>query len=59
MLRFWRKAARDPVGEEHVRATLIRDLSPHLLRDLNLPDEIGFFAPDSIRNRKLPPAPSF
>jgi hypothetical protein len=58
MLRFWRKAV-DPVSEEHVRTVLIRDLSPHLLRDLNLPDDIGFLSPDSIRNRKLPPASSF
>jgi len=58
MLRFWRKAA-DPVGEERVRTILLRDLSPHLLRDLNLPDETGFLSPDSIRVRKLPLAPSF
>jgi hypothetical protein len=59
MLRFWRKAARDPASEAHVRATLIRELSPHLLRDLNLPDEFGSLSPDSIRYRKLPPASSF
>ena len=58
MLRFWRKAT-DPVSEERVRSALIRELSPHLLRDLNLPDEIGFSSPDSIRNRKLPLSPLF
>ena len=58
MLRFWRKAA-SPIREELVRTLLLRELPPHLLRDLNLPDEIGFLSPDSIRHRKLPPAPSF
>ena len=58
MLRFWRKAA-DPASVEHVRSILSRQLSPHLLRDLNLPEEVGFLSPDSIRIRKLPPAPSF
>jgi len=59
MLRFWRRAASHPVSEEYVRSILVRELSPHLLRDLNLPEEFGFLSPDSIRNRKLPPAPSF
>ena len=58
MLRFLRKAP-DPLREEIVRTLLLRELPPHLLRDLNLPVETGFLSPDSIRNRKLPPAPSF
>jgi hypothetical protein len=58
MLRFWRKPG-GAAAENVVPSTRVDQLSAHLLRDLNLPEEAGFLSPDSIRNRKLPPAPLF
>ena len=53
MLRFWRKddgrrdEALPPVVE-------VRNLSPHLQRDLNLRGVEDFLSTESIRDRKLP-----
>ena len=57
MWRFWRK----PKGIARVPNVSLRidQLSAHLRRDLNLPEEAGFLSPDSIRFRKLPLNPSF
>lgn len=55
MLRLWRKA--DGRGDEAALAPVVevRDLSPHLQRDLNLREVDDFLSPESIRYRKLPP----
>jgi len=58
MLRFWRKT-NGAAAEEVSPSIPVAQLSPHLLRDLNLQPEHGFLSPNSIRIRKLPPAPLF
>jgi hypothetical protein len=58
MLRFWRKW-RSGGGFAVPAVPRVDQLSPHLLKDLNLPSEPGFLAPESIRFRKLPLITSF
>jgi len=58
MLRFWLRRSGG-AADEPAPSMRVDQLPAHLLRDLNLSEEAGFFSPDSIRNRKLPPFPSF
>ena len=53
MLRFWRRPS-GARGEAPVPLMRGDQLSPRLLKDLNLGEEAGFLSPDSIRIRKLP-----
>jgi hypothetical protein len=57
MLWFWRKA--NDAAAQTVSAMPVDQLPPRLLRDLDLPDEPGFFSPDFIRLRNLPPSSLF
>jgi hypothetical protein len=58
MFRLWRR--RDgAVADGRASSITLDQLSSHLRRDLNLPDERDVFLPHSIRDGKLPPAPSF
>jgi len=54
MLRLWRKAGG--TGDQEALAPMVevRDLSPHLQRDLNLREVDDFLSTESIRYRKLP-----
>jgi len=53
MLRFWRRSSGAP-GEAPAPLIRVDQLSPQLLKDLNLGEEAGFLSPDAIRIRKLP-----
>jgi|GEM_PF-6060335 hypothetical protein len=57
MFGFWRKA--DGAANATIPPMRVDHLSPHLKRDLNLPEDQAFFAPESIRNWKYPLYPSF
>jgi len=54
MLRLWRKAGGPGDQETLAPAVEVRDLSPHLQRDLNLREVDDFLSTESIRYRKLP-----
>jgi hypothetical protein len=54
MLRLWRKAGGCGDPDALPPVVEVRNLSPHLQRDLNLRDVADFLSADSIRDRKLP-----
>jgi len=54
MLSLWRKAGGRGDAEALPPVVELRDLSPHLRRDLNLREVEDFLSADSIRYRKLP-----
>jgi hypothetical protein len=55
MLRLWRKSGGRGDQEALAPVVEVRDLSPHLQRDLNLREVDDYLSTESIRHRKLPP----
>jgi hypothetical protein len=53
MLRLWRKANGRGDPEALPPVVEVKDLSPHLQRDLNLRSVEDFLSTESIRDRKL------
>lgn len=57
MFWFWRKPDRAPARA--AAGPRLDQLSDHLRRDLNLPEDVAILSPSFIRLRNLPQNPSF